>query len=134
VIPKFVIQFIKHKPPTINGDGSYSRDFTYIDNVIEANIRSLTAIDPASVNSVFNVAYGERTTLNELSSILREYLADYDPAILDIPVHYGPKREGDVPHSLASIEKARKLLGYDPEYNISRGLKEAVAWYWEHLK
>lgn len=134
VIPKFVIQFIRHEAPTINGDGSYSRDFTYIDNVVEANIRSLTANIPASTSTVFNVAYGERTTLNELSSILREYLAEYDPAIMDISVRYGPDRAGDVPHSLASIEKARKLLGYDPKYNISSGLKEAVAWYWEHLK
>lgn len=134
VIPKFVIQFIRHESPTINGDGSFSRDFTYIDNVIEANIRSLTATDSDAINTVFNIAHGQRTTLNELSSYLRKYLAEYDPAIMDIPVQYGPERQGDIPHSLASITKARKLLGYDPKYDISKGLQEAVAWYWEHLK
>ena len=133
VIPKFVIQLVNHESPTINGDGTFSRDFTYIDNVIEANIRSLMATRPEAVNTVYNVAYGERTTLNELIALLIKYLSEFDSQIKDIKATYGPERAGDVPHSLASIEKARQLLDYDPKYDINKGLKEAVAWYWHNL-
>ncbi|MDC6352781.1 SDR family oxidoreductase [Zeaxanthinibacter sp. PT1] len=133
VIPKFVIQLINHNSPTINGDGSYSRDFTYIDNVVEANIKALIANKPEAVNTVYNVAYGERTDLNELVSLLKEYLSAYDGDIKDVEVIYGPERPGDVPHSLASIDKAKSNLGYDPQYNMREGLKEAVAWYWKNL-
>lgn len=134
VIPKFVIQLVNHECPTINGDGSFSRDFTYIDNVIEANIRSILADSPKAVNTVYNVAYGERTTLNELFELLKKYLSEFDPKIKNINVAYGPKRAGDVPHSLASIEKAKNLLGYEPYYDIKIGLKEAVEWYWNNLE
>ncbi|MGW9686020.1 SDR family oxidoreductase [Flagellimonas sp. 2504JD1-5] len=134
VIPKFVIQLMKHQSPTINGDGSYSRDFTYIDNVIEMNIRALLANDKDAVNTIYNVAYGERTTLNELVNLLKKYLGDYDSGIETIEVNYGPNRQGDVPHSLASVEKAKTLLGYSPRYDITKGLKEAVDWYWKNLK
>ncbi len=134
VIPKFVLQFINHDSPKINGDGSFSRDFTYIDNVVEANIRSIVATDPKAVNTVYNVAYGERTTLNELVALLRDYLSEYDTEIKSIEAIYGQERAGDVPHSLASIDKARELLGYDPKFDMERGLEEAVAWYWENLE
>jgi len=134
VIPKFVIQLVNHESPTINGDGSFSRDFTYIDNVIEANIRSLIVSRPDAVNTVYNVAFGERTTLNELIKLLTTFLSKFDPKIKDIKATYGPERTGDVPHSLASIDKAKNLLGYAPEYDIKKGLKEAVTWYWENLK
>ena len=134
VIPKFVIQLVDHQSPTINGDGTFSRDFTYIDNVIEANIRSLMVQNPEAVNTVYNVAYGERTTLNELVALLTKYLSKFDAKIKDIKTSNGPERTGDVPHSLASIEKAKNLLGYSPEYDINKGLKEAVAWYWENLE
>ncbi len=133
VIPKFVLQFINHESPVINGDGSFSRDFTYIDNVIEANIKSLMAKKEA-VNTVYNVAFGERTTLNELVTLLKEYLSNFDSKIKDIEVKYGSERAGDVPHSLASVEKAKSLLGYSPEFNIEAGLKEAVEWYWNNLE
>ena len=133
VIPKFVIQFMKHESPIINGDGSYSRDFTYIDNVIEMNIRSIKA-NSGAANNVYNVAFGERTTLNELVDSLKKHLSKYDPKIKDIAVIYGPERQGDVPHSLASIEKAKKNVGYHPSYNIDSGLKEAVKWYFENYK
>jgi UDP-N-acetylglucosamine 4-epimerase len=133
VIPKFVLQFINHESPKISGDGTFSRDFTYIDNVIEANIRSLVVDNPEAINTVYNVAYGERTTLNELVKLLREFLAEFDPKIKYVEAIYGDERAGDVPHSLASIEKARNLLGYDPQYNMKEGLKEAVKWYWENL-
>lgn len=133
VIPKFVIQLMKHQSPTINGDGSYSRDFTYVDNVIEMNVRSILAPE-AATNTIYNVAYGERTTLNELVNLLKEQLSNYDPEIANIKVIYGPERQGDVPHSLASIEKAKNSLGYQPKFNIENGLKEAVKWYYESFK
>ena len=134
VIPKFVMKFMSHESPTINGDGSFSRDFTYIDNVVQANIRSLITNDPQAINTVYNVAYGERTNLKELTTLLKEYLSEFDAQIRTVEVKYGPERTGDVPHSLASIEKAQRLLNYKPQYDIKRGLKEAVNWYWENLK
>jgi UDP-N-acetylglucosamine 4-epimerase len=134
VIPKFVLQFIRHESPLINGDGSFSRDFTYIDNVIEANIRALTTERTEAVNTIYNVAYGERTTLNEMVMLLKEYLSAYDPKIKDVDIEYGPERIGDVPHSLASIEKAEKRLGYAPKFDLKTGLKEAVQWYWGNLR
>ncbi len=133
VIPKFVMSLMKHESPVINGDGTNSRDFTYIDNVIQANLRALAVENPEAVNQVYNVAFGERTTLNELFSYLRENLAEYDPEIAKIEPEYGPVRAGDIPHSLASIEKAANLLGYKPEYSVKKGLKEAAKWYFENL-
>ncbi len=134
VIPKFVLQFINHESPVINGDGTFSRDFTYIDNVVQMNLRCLATENKEALNQVYNVAYGERTDLNELSHLLKEYLADFDPEIKNIPIKYGPERKGDVPHSLASVDKAKKLLGYNPQFDIKTGLKEAVKWYWTNLK
>ncbi|WP_051891918.1 SDR family oxidoreductase [Arenibacter algicola] len=134
VIPKFVMQLMKYDSPVINGDGSYSRDFTYIDNVIQMNLRAIVSNNPEAVNTVYNVAYGERTNLNELVSLLKKYLAEFDPKISEVEITYGPNRQGDVPHSLASIDKAKKLLGYDPQYNIDSGIMEAVKWYWSNLK
>ena len=134
IIPKFVMQLMKHESPTINGDGSYSRDFTYIDNVLEMNIRAMVTNEKEAVNTVYNVAYGERTDLNELVGLLKNYLSKFDAEIAEVSVINGPNRQGDVPHSLASIDKARKLLGYNPQYDIKSGLKEAVTWYWENLK
>lgn len=134
VIPKFVMQFMKHESPVINGDGNYSRDFTYIDNVVQMNERALFSTNPEAVNTVYNTAFGDRTTLNELVGYLREYLSEFDPAIAQVAVLHGPNRSGDIPHSLASIDKARKLLGYAPEFSMREGLKQAVAWYWNHLE
>ncbi len=134
VIPKFVLQFMAHESPTINGDGSFSRDFTYIDNVIEMNIRALTTKNKEAINTIYNVAYGERTNLNELISLLKENLSKFDSEINNININYGATRKGDVPHSLASIDKAKKLLGYNPQFDLKKGLKEAVNWYWNNLK
>lgn len=134
VIPKFVMQFMDHESPTINGGGEYSRDFTYIDNVILMNLLSLTSENPESVNQVYNTAFGERTTLNDLVKYLKEYLSEYDPKIADVEIIYGDYRKGDVPHSLASIDKAKSLLNYHPKHSMKDGLKEAVKWYWENLK
>ncbi|SKB46335.1 SDR family oxidoreductase [Maribacter arcticus] len=134
VIPKFVMQLMKHESPVINGDGSFSRDFTYIDNVIQMNVRAMVTKNQNAMNTVYNTAYGERTDLNELTQLLKEYLSDFDPEIKNVENTYGPTRAGDVPHSLASIDKAKELLGYDPQFDIKTGLKEAVNWYWENLK
>jgi len=134
VIPKFVALFIQHESPVINGDGNYSRDFTYIDNVVQANERALFTTNPLAVNTVYNVAYGERTTLNNLIDGLKKYLSKFDAEIANLDVVYGPERAGDIPHSLASIDKAKDLLGYKPEFSMDEGLREAVKWYWENLK
>ncbi|RDY57601.1 SDR family oxidoreductase [Flagellimonas nanhaiensis] len=133
VIPKFVIQLMNHESPVINGDGTYSRDFTYIDNVIEMNVRALITDNVDAINTVYNVAFGERTDLNQLVFLLKKNLATFDSKIADIEVLYGPTRQGDVPHSLASIDKAKKLLGYNPKFNMEKGLEEAVKWYWNNL-
>ncbi|PHN93349.1 LPS biosynthesis protein WbpP [Maribacter sp. 6B07] len=134
VIPKFVMQLMKHESPVINGDGSFSRDFTYIDNVIQMNIRAIVCDNQNAMNTVYNTAYGERTNLNELTELLKEYLGEFDPKIKEVKNVYGPTRAGDVPHSLASVDKAKTLLHYDPQYDIKTGLKEAVKWYWKNLK
>lgn len=133
VIPKFISQLIQLESPVINGDGSYSRDFTYIDNVIQANLLSMTAPQEA-INTVYNVAFGDRNTLNDLMRYLKELLSVYNPAIEDVAVVYGAKRTGDIPHSHASIVKAQKALQYHPQYSLQQGLKEAIQWYWEDLK
>ena len=133
VIPKFVMQLMKHQSPVINGDGSYSRDFTYIDNVIQMNVRALISHNKEAINTVYNVACGERTNLNELVALLKDYLGNFDKEIKNVQVSNGPVRQGDVPHSLASIDKAKNLLGYDPQFSVKTGLKEAVSWYWENL-
>jgi UDP-N-acetylglucosamine 4-epimerase len=133
VIPLFVKKLIHHEPPVINGDGEYSRDFTYIKNVMRMNMLALSTTNREAVNQVYNTAYGERTTLNRLVAYLKEYLGEYDPAIPDIREEHGPNRQGDIPHSLASVDKARKLLGYNPAYSMKEGLREAVEWYWHQF-
>jgi len=134
VIPLFVKSFIEHKSPIINGDGNYSRDFTYIDNVIQINELAMTTKNPKAINQVYNVAFGDKTTLNDLVNYLKQFLSQYDPEIADIDVIHGNFREGDIPHSQANIDKAKKLLNYNPNYSMKNGLKEAVKWYWENLK
>ncbi|QYJ67285.1 SDR family oxidoreductase [Flavobacterium litorale] len=134
VIPKFVMQFMKHESPVINGDGNYSRDFTYIDNVIHMNELAMTTDNPEAVNTVYNTAYGDRTTLNDLIGYLKEFLSKYDAKIAEVDVVHGPNRAGDIPHSLASIDKAKTLLDYNPQFSIKQGLEQAVQWYWENLK
>ena len=134
VIPKFVMQLMKHESPVINGDGNFSRDFTYIDNVIQMNELAMLTQNPGAVNTVYNTAFGDRTTLNDMVSYLKEYLSEFDSAIATVEVVHGPNRAGDIPHSLASIAKAKKLLNYAPNYSFQDGLKEAVKWYWDNLK
>lgn len=133
VIPLFVKQLLNNESPVINGDGEYSRDFTYIDNVIQMNLLAMRTEDKQAINTVYNTAYGERNTLLQLVANLKEFLSEYNPEVKDIEVKYGPYRAGDIPHSLASIDKARKLLGYDPRFSLRDGLKEAVKWYVNNL-
>ena len=134
----------------INGDGSYSRDFTYIENVVQAN--QLAAVVPAErirerarihdipltetnkIGEIFNVAYGGNTTLNDLFNALKKHLSVYDPVIAEIEPVHGQKRLGDIPHSLASVYKAELLLGYQPEFNAEQGFEHACKWYFENLK
>ena len=134
VIPKFVMQLMNHESPVINGDGNFSRDFTYIDNVIQMNELAMVTKNPEAINTVYNTAFGDRTTLNDMVSYLKEYLSEFDSDIQSIDVVHGPSRAGDIPHSLASIDKAKRLLNYTPNYSFQKGLKEAVKWYWDNLK
>ena len=134
VIPLFVKQLINHQSPVINGTGEYSRDFTYINNVVQMNLLALTTNNQEALNTIYNTAYGDRTTLNQLVGYLKEFLSDFDPTIKEIEIIHGPNRLGDIPHSLASIEKARKLLNYKPQFDLREGLKESVFWYWNHLQ
>lgn len=133
-IPKFTKSFMEYKSPIINGDGTNSRDFTYVDNVIQMNHLAALTQNKAAIGQVFNTAVGERANLNKLVNLLRQFLAELDPKIADVQVNYGPERAGDIPHSLASIEKAKSLLGYEPSHTLEQGLKESVKWYWENLR
>src|SRR5690606_8348074 len=131
VIPLFIKQLINHESPLINGSGNNSRDFTYIDNVIQMNELAMTTASHAAINTVYNTAVGERITLNDLFLTLKELLSVYDPAIAHIKANHGPLRDGDIPHSLASIRKAASLLGYKPTHSFRKGLVEAIDWYWK---
>lgn len=133
VIPLFVKKLMAKESPVINGDGEYSRDFTYIDNVIHINLCALKTNNPLAINTVYNTAFGERNTLNQLVGYLKTFLSDFDPQIKDVEIKYGPNRLGDIPHSLASVDKAKELLGYNPQFSLKDGLKEAVNWYWKNL-
>ena len=139
VIPKFIIRLINHESPTINGDGSFSRDFTYIDNVVQANLLAIEVDSKKIFNrdkylshEIFNIAFGESTTLNELVIMLKNNLANFDENILKIKSIYGPEKKGDVPHSLASIDKAKNILGYNPKFSVKEGLGIACKWYYDN--
>jgi len=134
VIPRFIKALIHHQAPVIHGDGTQSRDFTYIENVVAINQLALLVDHPEALNTVYNVAVGENTTLNQLYEHLLHHLSVLVPDIKQLKPVNGPPRTGDVKHSLASIDKARKLLGYQPAYNLDQGLAEAIPWYYEHLK
>jgi len=129
VIPLFVKQLMNHKSPVINGDGSYSRDFTYIDNVIQMNVLAITTKNKAALNQVYNTAVGDRTTLVELVNYLKKYLAEFDSEISEVEVKHGPNRKGDIPHSFSSVDKAKKMLNYKPNFFLQEGLKETIKWY-----
>ena len=132
VIPKWIEAMILGKPVRINGDGLTSRDFCYVANVVQANLRAALVGGPEAVNQVYNVALGGRTTLNELFEMLRTRLEPSYRHLTNTRPEYGDFRAGDVRHSQADIGKARQLLGYEPSHTIERGLDEALAWYIEH--
>jgi UDP-N-acetylglucosamine 4-epimerase len=134
VIPKWVAAMIAHERVFINGDGETSRDFCYIDNAVQANLLAATCDNPEATDQVYNIAVGDRTTLNQLFTKIRDILADSYPDLKEISPTYRDFRPGDVRHSLADIEKARRLLGYEPSHNIDQGLAEAMSWYIDDLK
>lgn len=133
VIPKFAAALLKHERPVIYGDGTQSRDFTHVDNVVAANLLAMEVELPEHGPSVCNVACGVQLTLNELFAVLRDELAAFDPAIRGIEPEYAPPRRGDVPRSLASIDLARKLLGYSPLVGVREGIGLTAKWYFENL-
>jgi UDP-N-acetylglucosamine 4-epimerase len=133
VIPKFIAQLTNMRSPVINGDGTYSRDFTYIDNVIQANELAMLSTTEESNNCVLNIAFGERTTISDVVLELKDLLSHSDKRIRDLKIIYGPNREGDVPHSLASIQKAKEVIDYDPKYSLQDGLRESIKWYQDNL-
>ncbi|MFI3287697.1 MAG: SDR family oxidoreductase [Rikenellaceae bacterium] len=134
VIPLFTKQLISHQSPTINGNGEFSRDFTHIDNVIEANLKAIETTNPEAINQVYNIAFGESTTLNKLVEYLKESLCSYDSEISKITPTYREPRAGDIPHSLASTEKAQHLLDFTAKVSVREGLRKAAEWYWYNLK
>jgi UDP-N-acetylglucosamine 4-epimerase len=133
VIPKFVDSLLRKDSPVINGDGSFSRDFTYVDNVIQINKLAMFTSKSEAINQVYNVAYGESSTLNELFHEIKSNLAKFDDEVSTIDCIYGDFRKGDIPHSLASIDKAKKLLNYAPSHSLKEGLAETVSWYWNNI-
>jgi UDP-N-acetylglucosamine/UDP-N-acetylgalactosamine 4-epimerase len=129
VIPCWIGELLNNKVPTINGNGETSRDFCYIENVIQANLLSATTENPEAINQVYNVAAGSRTTLNELLNIIRELLGDYYANIKNVTPVYGPFRPGDVRHSQADIQKAKNLLGYHPMHDVKSGMTKTIRWF-----
>jgi len=129
VIPRWISALLKREPVYINGDGETSRDFCFIENVVQANLLAATAGNPEAINQAYNIALGERTTLNELFQLLQAALRRTDPSLPDQKPIYRDFRSGDVRHSLADISKARRLLGYAPTCRIERGLELAMGWY-----
>lgn len=123
VIPLFAKALLNNEPPTINGDGSNSRDFTFVDNAVQANILSLFTTNRAAVNQVYNIACGEQTSLKQLFELLK------NEAGSELEPKYGPPRQGDVLHSLANISKAKELLNYEPSVTVKEGLKKTFEWY-----
>ena len=132
-IPLFIKKFVSGEQPVINGDGTVTRDFTYIKNVVQMNELAAITDNKDSLNQVYNVAFGENIDLNTLISLLKENLSKYKPNIAKIESIYGPERIGDIHDSLASIDKAKKMLSYNPKYSVKQGLEEAIDWYWEYF-
>src|SRR5258708_451664 len=133
VIPKWIAAMLKGQRVSINGDGATSRDFCYVDNVVQANLLAATTANPASINQSYNIGLGENTTLNELFQMIAEVLRRRDPSLTIQPPFHGEFRPGDVRHSLADITKAQRLLAYAPAYRLRQGLEIAMDWYYKHL-
>jgi UDP-N-acetylglucosamine 4-epimerase len=133
VIPKWIASFLKHESIFINGDGETSRDFCYVENVVQANLLAATVAKPEASNRVYNIALGERTTLNQLFEFLQNAVRQRNPNLPEQKPVYREFRPGDVRHSLADISNARKLLGYEPTHQIAQGLALAMGWYEKHV-
>ena len=133
-IPKFIKAFVNYESPIIHGDGSQSRDFTYIDNVIQANVLAATTTNSNAINQVYNVACGEQSILLELLKHIQNLLTQFDERIGQVKISFGPERIGDIKHSLASIEKAKNQLNYSPSHNVNEGIEAAIQWYWDYFK
>ena len=133
-IPKFIKAFVNYESPIIHGDGSQSRDFTYIDNVIQANVLAATTTNSNAINQVYNVACGEQSILLDLLKHIQNLLKQFDEKIDQVKISFGPERIGDIKHSLASIEKAKKQLNYSPSHNVNEGIEAAIQWYWDYFK
>ena len=133
-IPKFIKAFVNYESPIIHGDGSQSRDFTYIDNVIQANVLAATTTNSNAINQVYNVACGEQSILIDLLKHIQNLLKQFDEKIDQVKISFGPERIGDIKHSLASIEKAKKQLNYSPSHNVNEGIEAAIQWYWDYFK
>lgn len=133
VIPLFIKQLMQHESPVINGDGTHSRDFTYIDNVLHMNLLAIKTRNPDAVNQIYNTACGDSITISRLVELLKEILSIIDPSVANVEVKKGPMRCGDIPHSLASIKKAHSLLGYSPVVDVFEGLKDSAMWYFREL-
>lgn len=134
VIPKWVGGLLKGETVYINGDGETSRDFCYIDNAVQANLLAGCVDNPAAIGQVYNVAFGERTTLNQLFALIRDRVSITDPRIAHVEPEYREFRSGDVRHTLADISKAANLLGYSPTHSVRAGLDEAAVWYIKHMR
>ena len=133
-IPKFIKALLNGESPIIHGDGSQSRDFTYIDNVIQSNLLAASTSNPNTFNQIYNVAFGERKDLNTLFELIKKELSAHLPEIADLQAIYGDERKGDVKHSMADISKANRLLNYKPAFNLEAGMARAIDWYIESLK
>ena len=133
VIPKFIQSMMRHEEPTVFGDGEQTRDFTHVNNVVDANILAMTTVDENAINQTYNIAAGQRTSVNQLFDFLKELLSDFDQEIGSLNMIHTEPRLGDIPHSTASIEKAKEILGYNPTIDVEQGLKMAIGWYWDNL-
>lgn len=134
VIPRFVMQLLRRESPVINGNGEYTRDFTYIDNVVQANILAALTTDAEAINQVYNIACGQQTSLNQLANCLQGFLSELDESMATTPFTYAPERPVDIAHSVASIDKAKQFLQYNPTYSLRDGLKRTIDWYWVNLQ
>lgn len=132
VIPKFIQLLLQEKAPTINGDGSYSRDFTYIDNVLQMNHLAATTSKTEAIGEIFNTAYGEQTSLLQLVEEIKSGISEINPNVKTIKAIHGPERQGDVPHSLADISKAKNLLEFEPTVSLKEGIEKTVQWFHEN--
>jgi len=129
VIPRWIGFLLNGEIPTIDGDGETTRDFCYIENVVQANLLSALTDNGGAVNKVYNIAFGEQTSLHQLYQLIRDEVSKYNPEVTKGEPLYGPFRKGDIRHSLADINKAKNLLGYQPEYDVARGMARSIAWY-----